>query len=50
MVFSGHDINDYWDGTFKGKEANEGVYVYHVYIEYLDRYNFRSQGGITLMR
>jgi gliding motility-associated-like protein len=50
LVFSGHDIKDSWDGTYKGKEANEAVYVYTVYIEYLDRYNFRSQGSITLMR
>ncbi|MDX2001930.1 MAG: gliding motility-associated C-terminal domain-containing protein [Chitinophagales bacterium] len=50
LVFTGHSIDDKWDGTYKGKEAGQGVYVYHLYCEYLDRVNFRKEGGITLIR
>lgn len=50
IVYISHDVNDAWDGNFLGKPADQAVYVYDLYIEYLDRYNFRKHGSLTLLR
>ncbi len=49
-IFLSDDIGEGWDGTHNGKEAGEGVYVYDVFIEYLDRTIQRKQGSVTLLR
>ncbi len=54
-VFYGENLNfnnstDGWDGTFKGKRANPGVYVYMIKINYnSDKREIRS-GDILLLR
>jgi gliding motility-associated-like protein len=49
-VFISTDITLGWDGTRNGKELAPGVYVYDLFIEYIDRTITRKQGSITLLR
>ncbi|HXH18741.1 MAG TPA: PKD domain-containing protein, partial [Chitinophagales bacterium] len=49
-VFFTEDINQGWNGTIGGKEPVPGVYVYDVFIEYLDRRVERRQGSVVLLR
>jgi|GEM_PF-1416226 len=49
-VFIADDRMQGWDGTAGGKEINQGVYVYEVYIEYLDRTVQRMQGSVTVIK
>lgn len=49
-VFETNNLNEKWDGTFKGKPQELGVYVYYaVGITYLDEL-FKDKGNITLIR
>lgn len=49
FVFESDDINSEWDGTFNGKNANIGVYVY--VIEYFNGVNRQLlKGNINLVK
>lgn len=50
LVFRSYDLNDGWDGTVNGKEANQGVYILHVFIQFEDGTSFRKSQSITLLR
>ncbi len=39
-----------WDGTFKGKRVNPGVYVYLVEVEFLDNRKILYRGAVTVIR
>ncbi len=39
-----------WDGTFRGKDMNPGVYVYMMEIEFIDGTKLLYRGDITLVR
>jgi len=49
-VFESKSKKDYWDGTYKGKQAPSGVYVYHVDVTYLDDETDMIKGSVTLIR
>jgi len=49
-IFVSQDINFGWDGTHNGKKLNPDVYVYEVYIEFLDNTSKRESGSITLLK
>ena len=44
------DINDGWDGTYKGKEVPIGVYVYKVQARTITNRNISKIGSINLIR
>jgi len=44
------DSKDGWDGYFKGKMMNPGVYVYMAEIEFVDGLKEIYRGDVTLMR
>lgn len=49
FVFESNDINIGWDGTFRGIDANKGVYIY--VIEYFNGFNHQLlKGNITLIK
>jgi hypothetical protein len=43
-------IDGGWDGTFKGKELNPGVYIYWAEIEYQGGTTRILKGDVTLIR
>lgn len=50
LVYDGKDINDGWDGTYKGKPQPFGVYVYVIEAVTSTGQKFTKQGNVTLIR
>ena len=48
--FKPNDEDRGWDGLFRGKECDPGVYVWYVEVEYQDGYFEASKGNVTLIR
>ena len=47
------DVNDAqsgWDGTFRGKPVNPGVYVYYIEVEFVDDEVKILKGDVTVLR
>jgi len=49
-VFRANGIIDNWDGTYLGKPAIDGVYVYYIKGQYLDAKEINIKGNVTLIR
>jgi gliding motility-associated-like protein len=49
-VFETADINEGWDGTYKGKAQPFGVYIYEVGAVTTAGRSFSKQGNVTLLR
>ncbi len=49
-VFESNNVNDGWDGTYKGKEAAPGVYSYYLKLVFDDNSSRTMKGGTTLMK
>ncbi len=49
-IFESHDLNTGWDGTYKGKDVDQGVYVYTAVIELLNGTIENRKGNVTLVR
>ena len=49
-VFESSRPGDCWDGNFKGKPLNTGVYVYYLDAELITGESISKQGNLTLMR
>lgn len=50
MVYQSFNINAGWDGRYKGKEADPGVYVYVLQLTFLDSETKKYTGSFTLMK
>jgi gliding motility-associated-like protein len=50
LVFETADIAAGWNGTLNGKELSNDLYVYSVYIIYLDGDSYKQKGSVTLLR
>ncbi len=50
MVFETHDIKTGWDGTYKGKPADVGVFGYYVKVKCYNGKEAFKKGNITLIR
>ena len=50
MIFESTNINEGWDGRFKGKLMNSGVYVYQREGVFFDGEEINKKGDITLVR
>ena len=51
LVFESNDINFGWDGTYKGRLQDPGVFVYEAKVVFLDDYTRNGiKGSITLLR
>ena len=49
LIFETHDMNNKWDGTFRGKLVNPGVYVYYVSGQCPNQEKFFRKGNVTLL-
>ena len=47
---SGGDILTVWDGFFKGQQANQGVYIYIIEVEFIDGVTLLYRGDVALLR
>jgi gliding motility-associated-like protein len=50
LVFSSNDPKSGWDGTYKGKAADPGVFVYYLKVVCYNKEEFFKKGNITLIR
>jgi gliding motility-associated-like protein len=50
LIYTSHDINQGWDGKFKDREVNPGVYVYLIKGRYINGDTFSLHGDLTLLR
>ncbi len=49
-VFESSDPDIGWDGTFRGKNMESGVFVYYLTAEYYNGIIVKKQGNVTLIR
>jgi len=49
-VFESNDINQGWDGTFKGEKLSKGVFVYYVKATYYNGQEVEKKGNVSLIR
>ncbi|MBL7917460.1 MAG: gliding motility-associated C-terminal domain-containing protein, partial [Bacteroidia bacterium] len=49
-VFETNDVKQGWDGTYKGKNAEPGIYAYYLNVTMLDDKKITQKGEITLVR
>ncbi len=49
-VFFADDVNERWDGTYKGRDCNTGVYAYFYRVVFADGRVLKGKGDITLIR
>lgn len=50
LVFETTDVNEEWDGTFRGSALPPDVFVYRVYADFLDKSSLRKKGSLTLIK
>lgn len=50
LVFSSNDPKIGWDGTYKGKAVDPGVFVYYLQLTCYNKEEFFKKGNITLIR
>ena len=50
QVFMSNDINNGWDGTYRGREMPQSAYVYVIYFTDKDGFRHQRKGTVTLVR
>ncbi len=50
LIFHSNNPELKWDGTFRGKQVEQGVYVYHFYVLDWKNDDHEYRGHVTLMR
>lgn len=50
QIFYSNDPEKKWDGTYMGKQVEQGVYVYHFYVLDWKKNDHEYRGHVTLMR
>jgi len=55
LVYEANNVNlndprDSWDGTFKGKDMNPGVFIYIIEIEFVDGFVKIYQGDVSIIK
>jgi gliding motility-associated-like protein len=49
-VFESTSLDDGWDGTFRGKDVNNAVFVYYLEATFIDGSEVTKKGDVTLIR
>ncbi len=50
LIFETEDIKQGWDGTYRGKPCEMGVYVWKAKVKLNNGYLFKKAGDVTLLR
>lgn len=50
LIFETNDVAIGWDGFYRGKIVQQGMYVWKVDITFVDGRNYKSSGDITVLR
>jgi gliding motility-associated-like protein len=50
LIFESRDLNEAWNGKYKGFDCDLGIYVYSLSGAYNDGESFEHKGNITLVR
>jgi gliding motility-associated-like protein len=50
LIFESEKLNDGWDGTYKGQQAQMGVYTYFLRFETSSGELFEKRGTVTLLK
>ncbi len=50
LVFESNDIKQGWDGYYKGHPSQQDVYVYQVWVRFVDNKEAQRIGDVTLFR
>jgi gliding motility-associated-like protein len=50
LVFETTNIDDGWDGTFRGKPCDPGIYVFYVEAVCMNKQHFFKKGNVTLIK
>lgn len=50
VIFETTDIEVGWDGTYKGKKLDPGVFVYYLEVGCYNKEQFKKKGNVTLIR
>lgn len=50
MVYQSEDLSEGWDGNYRDKPVNSGVYIYVVDITFYDDETTTRRGSVTLLR
>ena len=50
VIYEGHDLDDGWDGYYKGALSQTGVYVYYVKLKGIDGLQREFRGHVNLLR
>jgi len=50
LVFETTSISEEWNGQYKGKEMNTGIFVYTLYVLTIDGNEIDESGNVTLVR
>jgi len=49
LIWEGFNVNDSWDGTFKGARVMEGVYIYQIDAQDKEKEHYYLSGNITVL-
>jgi gliding motility-associated-like protein len=50
LIWDNKNPNAGWDGTFNGKPVPDGVYVWRVWLRYIDGRFYAFDGTVTVLR
>lgn len=50
LIFESFDLSVGWDGTYKSNPASQDVYIYQIYVKWLDDSEATKRGDINLFR
>jgi gliding motility-associated-like protein len=50
LVFESLDINTGWDGYYRGQLSQQDVYIYQLWIRFVDDKEIEKKGDLTLFR
>jgi gliding motility-associated-like protein len=50
LVFETKDLDAEWDGTYKGEQCTQDVYVFKIDGQYINNDQFTFRGTLSLLR